>query len=227
MNKSFIILISLLFSFSEMHSQTKGFNQTELYQKCINSKKYIKEYSSANLKDIAERNIDEKKTWSPNGYSSIQNMKESVLIMALEQMTLETESEYKMTSTIKEKSEGENSKSSTETIMNNGGYIYSKHIHVNFAHLRNIKVENNTYEQSFQTMTQLIFKEDTIRHSSETISSNNDQSYAQELTIGKNKNWYNDVINELKYNGMEFNFIEDKKKMELCISLKKDLIKKE
>ena len=39
--------------------------------------------------------------------------------------------------------------------------------------------------------------------------------------------WYNDVIEELEENGMIFNFTEDKREVGLCISLKKDLIKKE
>ena len=43
MNKSFIILISLLFGFSAMYSQTKEIQQKELYQKCISNKKYIKQ----------------------------------------------------------------------------------------------------------------------------------------------------------------------------------------
>ena len=225
MNKFLIISISLLFSFSAMYSQTKIIEQTELCQECINSKKYIKQYSIENY------NIKNPKTIK--AYSSIQNIKEFVLMNALTEMTLQIHSDV-ASSLVEDKSEGDNIKSTTETSYSNSGYIYSKKIFVNVVRSVNIvqkiydpKYVSNTYEESFQTMAQLIFKEDTISYSSVTITSNNDQSYNNKLTIGKNKNWCNDVINELKYNGMEFNFIEGKKKIELCISLKKDLIKKE
>ena len=210
MNKSFITLISLLFGFSAMYSQTKEIQQKELYQKCISNKKYIKQNSIEDLK----------------AYSSIQNMKEFLLINALEKMTLQIGGITEVVSSKKEQSEGKNSKAITEAAITKSSYIYSKHILVNVIHQLNTKLEVNNYEETFQTMIQLIFKEDTIRHSSNTFLSSNDQGYTNELTRGKNKNWYNDVINELKYNGMEFNFIEDKNKVELCISLKKDLIKK-
>jgi hypothetical protein len=219
MNKSFIILISLLFGFSAMYSQTKEIQQKELYQKCINTKKYFKQYASYTVKNLK----------SIKGYSLSQNIKEFVLINALQEMTLQIESKLDgVSSTINVKSEGDNSKSTTEFSRIIGSYIYSKHILVNVATTKfAIKnFENNTYEETFQIMTQLILKEDTIRYSSVNIRSNDTESYNDEFNIGKNKNWFNDVINELKFNGMEFNFIEDKNKVELCISLKKDLIKK-
>ena len=184
----------------------------------------LKQGCVSNDKNLQHSGVYSKQAIKKGYLSSIQEMKELLLMSALKNITLQINTNVESASSSISK---KNIKSITETSRTTGSYVYSQYIHMNVINQLIDKKEGGNYESSYQEMAELIFRKDTILFSSRTVISSMEAEYTEDLTIGKNKNWYNDVIEELEDNGMIFNFTEDKREVGLCISLKKDLIKKE
>jgi len=173
-------------------------------KECYSSKTYLRASQWISAKDSRPDNAEE--------ILLMQAMNKLTEMIAGEMLVIEGEEERE---------------SFSENATTTGNYSYNKSLSFEFITEVMYEETNNNHKNTFSSVLKLIHNEDTIRYSANSIRLNNKESFTENIVISANQDWYKNVIEELKRNGVNFNFINNKKNIGLCVSIKKDLIKKE
>ena len=200
MNKLLLILTSLLIASLSMHSQSinKAIEKSEIEENCYSNRSYYK--ASA-------------------GSENKENAKGILLITVLGHLSSE------ISTTVSTQKEKGKSEITLDSYLKIHGLEYTS---VTYGVTERDKTSNIIFEK-INGIYKLICNQYSVLYLTEQIDEYTDGSnkttYKEEFSAPKDKNWYNEVIEELENIGFEFHYTYEDNIHRACIAIRKDLIK--